>query len=234
MKFLRIAINRNFTWFSPLCQGCWHFTEGKWKQKPNHNLCNVLSVPPQFFWQDQRSISGLHFSCLQETTEWDCVLRVGSRKSAENYFLTLPEGGFSALKQQQSPISSLPVSGDHRAQHLLLHHSCNSLLKEGSAPSFWWTSFTTWDSLHLSTFPSAISVSGDELSLVKPKHMSWGRLWIVGWASVLWLSHSSFSSELIKAAFGGLLSVKHFPKCSHWICSEVMTGFRKKGREETI
>lgn len=84
------------------------------------------------------------------------VLRVGCRKSAENYLLTLHEGGFSPLKEQQhfsvpsAPflslvITELPGFATAPAKVAPAAHSrpysCNSLLKEGSASSFQYKSF---------------------------------------------------------------------------------------------
>lgn len=150
------------------------------------------------------------------------VLRVGCRKSAENYLLTLHEGGFSALKEQQhfsvpsAPFLSLVITElpgfatapakVAPAAHSRLY-SCNSLLKEGSAPSFQvLSSFRTWHCLHLPACLSAISVSGDELSLAEPKHTSWARFWTVGWAWVL-------------SQWGSVHSVQSWLKLHSGVCS---------------
>lgn len=137
---LRIAINRNLLYLiqSPL-SGLTKFvaTLRNASEKKTPTITSAMFFPPHLSSSDKTNVlfQGCIFPVCRKPVRHS-VLRVGSRKSAESYLLTLPEGGFRALKEQ--------FLACHRARDLLLHQprwplqldSCNSRLKEGSSPSF--------------------------------------------------------------------------------------------------
>lgn len=155
------------------------------------------------------------FSCLQETTEWHTTIWEWAPGSLLK-ILTLCEGGFSALKEQQC--SSVPSAPCLSLVITELRICCCT--SQGGPCSF--TPVIPCKrrgQLHFDGTPS-------QHCLVKPKHTSWARSWIVSWA---WVLSQGGSVHCVQS---WLNSTWRFVVC--WICFEVMTGFRNKGREEAI